>query len=51
MSLNLGFDYKKYRNQQDIKYSIPFNSARKKMTSVYKYPNKDKWVLFSKGAA
>lgn len=50
MSLNLGFDYKKYRIKDDIKFSIPFNSARKKMTTVYKYPNKDRWVLFSKGA-
>lgn len=50
MSLNLGFDYNRYRIKEDIKYSIPFNSARKKMTTIYKYPKKDKYVLFSKGA-
>lgn len=50
MALNLGYDYNKYRIKEDIKFSIPFNSARKKMTSVYKYPKKDKWTLFSKGA-
>ena len=50
LALNMGFDYKKYRIKDDVKFSIPFNSARKKMTTVYKYPRKDKWTLFSKGA-
>ena len=50
MSLNLGYDYNRYRIKDDIKFQIPFNSSRKKMTTIYKYPKKDKWVLFSKGA-
>ena len=50
MALHLGFDYNKYRIKDDIKFSIPFNSARKKMATIYQYPRKDKCVLFSKGA-
>ena len=35
VAYRLGYDYKKFRNQDRIKHFFPFSSERKKMATVY----------------
>ena len=47
---SMGYKYENYRNPANELLSIPFNSTRKRMTSVYRTNNSNKHIVYVKGA-
>lgn len=50
MADEMGYDYKNHRNAKKEKLMIPFDSKRKKMTTVYSTNNPAEFMVYVKGA-
>jgi len=50
MAEDMGYKYEEYRDPNKEILTIPFNSKRKRMTTVYKTGDKSKYVVYVKGA-
>ena len=50
MAESMGFKYEDYRDPNREVLAIPFNSKRKRMTSVYKTGDTSKYIVYVKGA-